>query len=136
MGTWSHEPFGNDTACDWAYGLDEHDGLELIESTIDRALSECDEYLEAPSGEEAIAAIEVVAKILGKGTQEDSYTESIDEWVKKVNVKPSDELVSKINKLIPMLTSEKSELTELWEEADDFNDWKDSIDQLSKAINT
>jgi len=27
MGTWSHEPFGNDDANDWAYRLEEEEDL-------------------------------------------------------------------------------------------------------------
>ncbi len=31
MGVWSHEPFGNDTANDWAYGLEETTDLSYVE---------------------------------------------------------------------------------------------------------
>jgi hypothetical protein len=37
MGAWSHEPFGNDDAGDWAYGLDESRDLGLIEWRKERA---------------------------------------------------------------------------------------------------
>jgi hypothetical protein len=39
MGVWSHEPFGNDTACDWGYGLLESDNLSIIEAALDYILS-------------------------------------------------------------------------------------------------
>ena len=32
MGTWSHEPFGNDAANDWAYGLEDGGGIEVVSS--------------------------------------------------------------------------------------------------------
>ena len=35
MGTWSHEPFGNDTASDWAYEFKERDGHVVIEQAFD-----------------------------------------------------------------------------------------------------
>ncbi|HXA46345.1 MAG TPA: DUF4259 domain-containing protein, partial [Burkholderiaceae bacterium] len=65
MGTWSHEPFGNDTANDWAYGLEETKDMSFIESALDRVIEQSGDYLEAPEAEEAIAAIEVIAKLLG-----------------------------------------------------------------------
>jgi len=34
MGAWSHESFGNDTACDWSYGLLETTDLSVIEATL------------------------------------------------------------------------------------------------------
>ena len=95
MGTWSHEPFGNDDACDWAYGLAESEGLSLIEESIGRVLEIGEDYLEADVAEEAVAAAEVLAKLLGRGTQRDAYTESIDQWVAAQTLTPSAELRSK-----------------------------------------
>ncbi|MET0038454.1 MAG: DUF4259 domain-containing protein [Candidatus Thiodiazotropha lotti] len=80
MGAWSHEPFGNDDANDWAYGLEGFVDLSLIEKTLDRAL-EAEKYLEAPKALEAVAAVEVLAKLLGKGTQTDTYTEKVFEFL-------------------------------------------------------
>lgn len=54
MGTWSHESFGNDTACDWAYELEGITDLSVIESTIDRVLESEDEYLEAPEDRKSV----------------------------------------------------------------------------------
>jgi hypothetical protein len=34
MGAWSRDRFGNDTACDWAYGLEEVSDLSLVRSTM------------------------------------------------------------------------------------------------------
>jgi hypothetical protein len=131
MGTWSHESFGNDTACDWAYELEGITDLSVIESTIDRVLESEDEYLEAPDAEEAIAAIEVIAKLLGNGTQSDSYTERADAWVKENNLRPSAELIQKARNAISKILSENSELAELWEESEE---WKPEISKLLAAI--
>ena len=30
MGTWSHEPFGNDDACDWSYELLDSNDLSYL----------------------------------------------------------------------------------------------------------
>lgn len=132
MGAWSHEPFGNDTACDWAYELDDATDLSIIESAIDAVLDEELDYIDASDAEEAIAAIEVLAKLLGHGTQTDSYTERADEWVQQVKILPHPELIQKAKTAIGVILSEKSELVELWE---DNEDWQTSMAQLLAAIN-
>ncbi|WP_163831844.1 DUF4259 domain-containing protein [Spartinivicinus ruber] len=132
MGAWSHEPFGNDTSCDWKYDLEEYSDLRFLEQTIDKALSADQDYLEASEGEEAIAAVEVIAKILGRGTQSDAYTADVDNWVKNIGLKPSSELIAKANKVLILVMSDKSELVELWEGQDK---WKRTIEKLTEAIN-
>ena len=65
MGTWSHESFGNDTANDWAYELEDATDFSVIEAALQVALDEGDEYLDADlamEAMEAIAAVEVIAK--------------------------------------------------------------------------
>ena len=62
MGAWSHEPFGNDTACDWVYDLLETEDFSLIESALDAVMENGDEYLNSDVASEAIAAIEVIVK--------------------------------------------------------------------------
>ena len=131
MGAWSHEPFGNDTACDWAYELDDATDLSIIESAIDAVLDEELDYIDASDAEEAIAAIEVLAKLLGHGTQTDSYTERADEWVQQVKLLPNPELIQKAKTAIGVILSEKSELVELW---GDNEDWQTSMAQLMAAI--
>ena len=63
MGTWSHEPFGNDSACDWAYGLESQKDFSMIEQAIQRVLDNGDEYLDSDLAVKAIAAAEVLAKL-------------------------------------------------------------------------
>lgn len=117
MGAWSHEPFGNDDANDWAYGLEDKQDLSLIEQAINQAL-EVEDYLEAPEGTYAVAAVEVLAKLLGRGTQSDAYTEKVDEWVNSVHIKPSAELLDKAQRVLVRVAGENSELQELWGESD------------------
>lgn len=133
MGAWSHEPFGNDTANDWAYDLEKTKDLSYIEAALDRALEEAT-YLEAPTAEEAIGAIEVLAKLLGRGTQSDAYTEKLDAWVKSVNQTPDPALLKKAQRVIGRILSKDSELLELWQDSDEFEKWKASLAQLLKAV--
>ncbi|MBD9390707.1 DUF4259 domain-containing protein [Acidovorax sp. ACV01] len=132
MGAWSHEPFGNDDANDWAYDLEGVSDLSLVEAALDQAL-EVEDYLEAPEGSNAIAAVEVLAKLLGRGTQADSYTEKIDEWVKSVSIQPSPELLEKAKQVLARVVGEDSELKELWDEAGS-HEWTASITALQQAI--
>lgn len=134
MGTWSYEPFGNDTAGDWAYGLDENPDLSYLQDAFEKVLANGEEYLEAPDAEEAIAAAEVLAKVLGRGTQTDAYTESVDRWVGNLKSTPSAELRRKASEALLRVMAEDSEITELWSEAEGAKEWRASIDRLRAAI--
>lgn len=130
MGAWSHEPFGNDTACDWSYELLKSTDLSVIEAALDAVLSTGDDYLDADAASEAVAAIEVLAKLLGKGTQADAYTEEVDQWVKSQPQRPTAGLLRKAKQAIERITSPDSELLELWEEGGDAAAWRSSLRQL------
>src|SRR4029077_20471076 len=78
MGAWGPGTLENDTAVDWMYGLGEVPDLSLIEGTLDRALAVGDDYLEAADAEEAIAAAEAVARLLGNFGVRNDYTRPMD----------------------------------------------------------
>ena len=136
MGAWSHEPFGNDTACDWVYDLLETEDFSFIESALDAVMENGDEYLNSDVASEAIAAIEVIVKLLGKSTQTDGYTEEIDEWVKKHKQQPTQELLQKAQQVLNRIQSPESELLELWEEGEGGTEWKTTLQQLSTFLKT
>ena len=136
MGVWSHEPFGNDTANDWAYGLDKVADFSLIEHTMDQVLQVNTEYIDASNAEEAIAAVETLAHALGRGTQSDSYTAKAEAWVKQLNAQPDIALRSKALQVLARVLSKESELNELWAESDEFDEWLSSIQRLRAAIET
>ena len=78
MGAWDADPFGNDTACDWVYKLENVDDLSLISDTIRKIHDIGSEYLEVPEAEEALAAADVITRLKGKFYVKNSYTESVD----------------------------------------------------------
>ena len=123
MGTWSHESFGNDTANDWAYELEDATDFVVIEAALQVALDEGDEYLDADLAMEAIAAVEVIAKRLGKGTQSDVYTEKVDQWLETISEQPSDDLLSLAKRVLERIVADDSELKELWLESDEYELW-------------
>lgn len=134
MGTWSHESFGNDTANDWAYELEDATDFAVIEAALQVVLDEGDEYLDADLAMEAIAAVEVIAKRLGKGTQSDVYTEKVDQWLETISEQPSDDLLSLAKRVLERIVADDSELKELWLESDEYELWLGNIQQLNDAL--
>ncbi|TCM60693.1 uncharacterized protein DUF4259 [Acinetobacter calcoaceticus] len=135
MGAWSHEPFGNDTACDWAYELEESQDFAVIEAAFDELLQADDEYVDADIGSIAHAAAEVLAKALGQGTQTDAYTEKVDQWLARINQQVPPALVQKAIKALNLLRAEESELNELWGETDEHDLWIENIEALKDVFN-
>lgn len=127
MGAWSHEPFGNDVACDWVYGLEESTDLSYIQRTLEQALAGEEGYLEADEGQEAVAALEVLGKLHGRSTQSDSYTEVVDDWVEQNPQEVPESLMALALRVFGVLTSDDSELMELWA-ADPA--WKNNLDEI------
>ena len=136
MGTWSHEPFGNDTANVWAYELDDTTDFSVIDATLQTALDEGQENLDADLAMEAIAAIEVLAKSLGHGTQTDVYTDKVDEWVDRISLKPSADLLQKAEQVLALVASDHSELKELWQESEEYELWANNLQQLNTILHS
>ena len=136
MGTWSHEPFGNDTANDWAYELEDTTDFSVIDATLQTALDEGQEDMDADLAMEAIAAIEVLAKSLGHGTQTDVYTDKVDEWVDRISLKPSADLLQKAEQVLALVASDHSELKELWQESEEYELWANNLQQLNTILHS
>lgn len=134
MGAWSHEPFGNDDALDWVYQLENVKDESVLARVFNRAIENQDDYLEADDGFVIVAAAEVVAKLLGKGTQQDGYTEQVDAWVKSVDFQPSADLLAKAQTALDLVLGEESELNELWAEAEDRDNWRSSVEALKLIL--
>ena len=134
MATWSTEPFGNDSAVDWSYGLEQVNDLSLIDDALNRVLDCGDDYLESPEAEEAIAAIDVIARLKGNFYVQDSHTESADKWVAAHALRPTPELIEKATQVLDRIVTESSELYELWQEGENFDKWRQQIDLLRARI--
>lgn len=135
MGAWGVGPFENDTACDWAYALEHSHDLSLIEASLERVLAE-DDYLQAPVAEEGIAAADTVARLLGKATSRDSYTEAVDDWVSTHQQLEVVLVLPKAVQVLGRVTKPPSELLELWEESEALEDWLVSIQSLRDSLFT
>ena len=133
MGAWGTGVFDNDTACDWAYGLEGQTDLGLIERTLDVALAN-DEGLDASDAEEALAAAETVARLQGHWGVRNSYTANVDAWVEKIGLQPSPALARKAHAAIDHVLGETSEIVELWEDSAELDEWKRVVDELRSRI--
>jgi hypothetical protein len=134
MGTWGVGTLDNDTAVDWMYGLGEVGDLSLIEGTLDRALAAVGENLEAPDAEEALAAAEAVARMLGNFGVRNDYTETMDAWVAYMNRRPPPDLVAKAQRIVARIQEQPSELLERWTKTDKSEAWSRSLADLAKRL--
>jgi Domain of unknown function (DUF4259) len=135
MGAWANDAFGNDNACDWAFGLENADDLSLIEGALDKVLTNCDEYVESTEACEAMAAIEVIARLQGNWGARNAYTESVDKWVEKTKLQPTAALARKAHLVIERILAENSELRELWQESEEYAAWLASVAELRGRVN-
>lgn len=131
MGTWDVGSFGNDTAADWAIGLEEADNLSYVQAALDRVASaEATKPVPSEAAEEAIAAAEVVARLRGQWGEEDAYSAPADEWVRANPFTAPSALVEKAVAVLDRVLTPPSELLELWEETDEAGAWIQAVREL------
>lgn len=136
MGTWAVDAFGNDYAQDWAEDLHETSNLDAVEDTLNTVLDSGAE-LEAPFAAEALAAIEVLARLQGKGGPRTEDSAAVDEWVdaRKAKSKPRADLAGKAVRAIERILSPESELRQLWEDSEHYADWRAAVEDLRGRLN-
>ena len=134
MATWALDAFGNDYAMDWAQDLQEYKTLELVETTLDNVIDSTEQELEAPYAAEALAALEVIARLLGKPGEKDPSTEEVDEWVSSCKKKVTPQLLDKARLAFERIVSESSELRQLWQESEHFEDWQADVAALRLRV--
>jgi hypothetical protein len=137
MGTWAVDAFGNDYAQDWAEDLKETSNLDAVEDTLDVALEEHGDELEMPFAVEALVAIEVLARLQGKGGARTEDSAAVDAWVdaRKPKAKVRADLAEKAGRVIGRVLSERSELRELWEESEHYQEWLAAVEDLRARLN-
>lgn len=134
MGTWSHEVFGNDSACDWAAGLAEGEGLGPIEAAIAAVMDAPAGLLDASLAEEALAAAEVLARLRGHAGERSAYTEALDAWVQRTRLEPPPALVQQALAALQRIGDADSELRESWAEADQEAAWQATLADLRRRL--
>ena len=127
--------FDNDMANDWAYGLEETDDLSLVKSAFVELDQGADEDgLDSDLACNALAACEVLARLLGRPGYNDSYTEKVDDWVKAHRSVPPPALIVRANAAIDRVLAEDSELRELWDESEEGETWRKSVEELRARL--
>lgn len=135
MGTWAVDAFGNDFAQDWAADLHEVSNMDAVAETLDVVLQGGGE-LEAPLAAEGLVAVEVLARLQGKGGEQTEDSAMVDEWVeaRKAKHKPRADLSEKAQKAIERILSEQSELRQLWQESEHYEAWRASVLALQARL--
>lgn len=133
MGAWGASAFDNDTANDWAYGLEKVADLSVVETAVDEVINIGDDYLDADYACELLAACEVMARLRGRPGYLNAYTEKIDAWVSAHPQPVPPELIDKASTAIDRILTEPSELMELWGEGDD-TEWREAVDDLRRRL--
>jgi hypothetical protein len=136
MGAWGKGPLENDDACDYADAIADGTDLSPLERTLDKAVKANGSYLEASDGAEALAAGEIVARLLGRPGELTPRTAKIDEWIESKKVAPSSQLIDKAKRAVSRVMTEPSELMELWIDSDDFDSWQSSVEDLIQRLSS
>ncbi|MCJ1708899.1 DUF4259 domain-containing protein [Microbacterium sp. VKM Ac-2923] len=131
MGTWSAEPFGNDTAADWAYELEDHVDWGIVSAALHVVADSDPSRLDADDATVAVAAAEVVARGLGR-VKTPAFSEHVEAYIARAP-RPTVELVALAHRAVAIATSEAGELAELWE---GDADWLSENERLRAALTT
>ncbi|MFB7907139.1 DUF4259 domain-containing protein [Kitasatospora sp. NPDC056076] len=131
MGTWDIGPFDNDTAADFAGGLDDAAPGEragLVRAALERA-ARGPEYLDDDEGVEAVAAAALVAaQCPGSGAVTTAYGPA--EPIPELPVELRALAVAALDRVV----AEESELAELWDESDSDGEWRRGIRALREVL--
>jgi hypothetical protein len=135
MGRWGYGIFQNDTACDFKYLVVDGGGLVPVERALERVLSSGDRYLDDSEADEALAAADIIARLLGSFGQQDTYTEDIDAWVKSSPAKVAPALVEKALQAVQRVLAEYVKIiAEDNEDIEDFADWEREVNALMERL--
>ncbi|HUP13209.1 MAG TPA: DUF4259 domain-containing protein [Niastella sp.] len=134
MGAWGHLNFENDTALDLVYEIEEK-GADRIKTAIEAINSrEEDGLLDSDLCSEALAAIEYIAAVKDKASED--FPEDAEAWLtpgNKESLLAIRDLINKSKQAIDRIKN-NSELKDLWEETEDFGGWNEALDGLVTRI--
>ncbi|GAA5206434.1 DUF4259 domain-containing protein [Microbacterium kyungheense] len=133
MGAWSADPFGNDSAADWAWELDDATDWTSVQELLTSVLDKNPEDIDDDTSTLVIAAAEAVAHGLGRPTQSDTYTESVQAFVKRVPA-PTADLITTAAQALDVAASPRGDLAELWADSDSGQEWEAVVAQVRAAL--
>ena len=137
MGTWGPDIFDNDKAADWVFDVAKSTDMSLVEATVGKVVTASDEYLNANIAIEALAAIEVVARLKGKWGIKCAHSEAADKWVEENKFDVSSDLIDSCKNAIDRIMGNNSELIDNWQNnAEYYEQWKQGVADLKKRISS
>src|SRR4051794_4176718 len=128
MGAWDTGPFDNDGAMHWVADL-ERDGTGAVRAALSRALDEG--YIDATTGEEAVAAAEVVAA--SHGAPRSDLPPAVRGWIDAHGGDVGEGLVATARTAVERIAGADSDLAELWDETGD-DDWRTATEDLAARL--
>jgi hypothetical protein len=132
MGAWGSGIYENDDAADWTAEFADL-GLEAVEAALDVALGT--DYLESPEGACALAAADVVARLVSGRGEDSPYCEDVVAWVQANRITPSAALVEKARAAVSRVRGADSELAELWsEDPASSGEWSATIADVEERL--
>lgn len=132
MGTWDTGIYDNDDAADWSAEVLAR-GLEAVEQAIDAVVDA--DYIESLDGACALAAADVVARLVSGRGVDSPYCEDIVTWVAAHREPPSPALVAKAARAVERVGGEDSELAGLWSDNDDdVGAWRATLDDVRQRL--
>ena len=134
MGALGSGPFENDDACDWLTELWEIPNITFIQRSLKLTLVD-HLYLGAPKGSVLIAACEVVAEGLGKGSAD--LPRQAKNWVLRHPRLPYSDVAPLAIRAAKRVLGTRSELNALWNEDQKLHAaWKAGVLELVGRLST
>ena len=134
MNAWDTTIYGNDAARDWIAELYESVGWDLIDEVFAAVLEFWDDPLDSSVGEEALAAVDVVAWANGQPGRQDDATDGLMEWIEEHEMEVDHEHMQLAHRVLERVLSEPSELRDHWVEAGEYDVWVKSVNELRSRL--
>ncbi len=130
MAAWGYYNFDNDTAADFAEDFKAEPSADMLAQAL--AAVADGEYLDADVANEALAAAEIVAAILGKPAR--NFPADLLGIIPRLTISHVEPLRRPAQHAAMAVLREESELRELWEDSDEFDNWQGLQRQLLKRL--
>jgi hypothetical protein len=132
VGAWGTGIYDNDDAADWSADVSDR-GIAAVEDAIDAVLDAG--YVEAPEGSCALAAADVVARLVSGRGEDSPYCEGVTAWIATNPGPPPSELVARATRAVDRVGSDGSELSELWSEnTSEVAGWQATLADIEQRL--
>jgi hypothetical protein len=133
MGAWGTGIYDNDDAADWSAEVPEH-GMQAVEAALDAVLEA--DYVEAPDGACALAAADVVARLVSGRGDDSPYCADVVGWTAANPGSPSPTVIAKAVRAVERVSGTESELAELWSEnSAEVAVWRATLADVAQRLN-